>query len=55
MLGYSPLESSLASIICMVGAILFVRRIGMTKGLQLECGKTEFCYSPMIVIPFLLK
>ena len=31
MLGCSPYESSLAPIICMVGAILFVRRIGMTK------------------------
>ena len=31
MLGCSPYEPSLAPIICMVGAILFVRRIGMTK------------------------
>lgn len=28
MLGCSPYESCLAPIICMVGAILFVRRIG---------------------------
>ena len=37
-------------IFCPITAIFCVSYI--LKGLQLECGKTAFCYSPFRVIPY---